>query len=128
MTVKEIMTPQTDVAIIDDSATQNEAGAYIRDTGYSHIPVYHDVLNNIVGVLNIKDVFNVYTPQSKSQVVSLKSLMIDVYCVPESKRVDDLMRKPQARSLQVVIVLNEFDRFSGIVTIEDIIDAPMSPS
>ncbi|HJJ36407.1 MAG TPA: hemolysin family protein [Methanocorpusculum sp.] len=122
LTVKEIMTPHTDVVIIEDTATLEDAVSYFRETGYSRLPVYHEVSDNIIGVINIKDIFNGYTSPDKSQVVSVKSLMSDVYCVPESKHVDDLMREMQAHRLQMAVILDEFGGFSGIVTFEDIIE------
>lgn len=120
-TVKEIMTPRPDVAMIEDTATLEEAVAYIRDTGYSRLPVYRDVTDNIVGSINFKDVFNAYTGD-KSKAVAIKSLMVDVYCVPESKKIDDLLRELQVRRVHMAIILDEFGGFSGVVTIEDILE------
>jgi len=122
LTVKEIMTPHTDVVIIEDTASIEDAVAYFRETGYSRLPVFHNLSDNIVGIINIKDIFNGYTSPDKSEIISVKSLMSDVYCVPESKHVDDLMREMQARRLQMAVILDEFGGFSGIVTFEDIIE------
>lgn len=119
--VKEIMTPRPDVAMIEDTATLGEAVAYIKDTGYSRLPVYHDVTDNIVGSINFKDVFNAYT-SDKARTVTVKSLMVDVYCVPESKKIDDLLRELQVRRVHMAIILDEFGGFSGVVTIEDILE------
>ena len=119
--VKEIMTPRPDVAMIEDTATLEEAVAYIKDTGYSRLPVYHDVTDNIVGSINFKDVFNAYT-SDKVRTVTVKSLMVDVYCVPESKKIDDLLRELQVRRVHMAIILDEFGGFSGVVTIEDILE------
>ena len=119
--VKEIMTPRPDVAMIEDTATLDEAVAYIKDTGYSRLPVYHDVTDNIVGSINFKDIFNAYT-SDKARTVTVKSLMVDVYCVPESKKIDDLLRELQVRRVHMAIILDEFGGFSGVVTIEDILE------
>lgn len=119
--VKEIMTPRPDVAMIEDTATLEEAVAYIKDTGYSRLPVYHDVTDNIVGSINFKDVFNAYT-SDKARTVTVKSLMVDVYCVPESKKIDDLLRELQVRRVHMAIILDEFGGFSGVITIEDILE------
>ena len=120
-TVKEIMTPRPDVAMIEDTASLEEAVAYIRETGYSRLPVYHDVTDNIIGSINFKDVFNAYTGD-KAKAVTVKSLMVDVYCVPESKKIDDLLRELQVRRVHMAIILDEFGGFSGVVTIEDILE------
>ena len=120
-TVKEIMTPRPDVVMIEDTASLEEAVAYIKETGYSRLPVYHEVPDNITGSVNFKDVFNAYTGD-KSKTVTIRSLMVDVYCVPESKKIDDLLREMQVRRLHMAIILDEFGGFSGIVTFEDILE------
>ncbi|HJJ94957.1 MAG TPA: hemolysin family protein [Methanocorpusculum sp.] len=121
ITAKEIMTPRPDVIMIEDIASLDEAVAQIRDTGYSRLPVYHDVPDNIVGSINFKDVFNAYTGKNSSSL-TVKSVMVDVYCVPESKKIDDLLRELQVRRLHMAIVLDEFGGFSGVVTFEDIME------
>ncbi len=121
ITAKEIMTPRPDVIMIEDIASLEEAVAQIRDTGYSRLPVYHDVPDNIVGSINFKDVFNAYTGKN-SNSLTVKSVMVDVYCVPESKKIDDLLRELQVRRLHMAIVLDEFGGFSGVVTFEDIME------
>ncbi len=120
-TAKEIMTPRPDVSMIEDSATLEEAVAYIRDTGYSRLPVYHETVDNIVGSINFKDVFDAYTSDDHTKL-TVKNLMVEVYCVPESKKIDDLLRDLQVRRVHLAIVLDEFGGFSGVVTIEDILE------
>ncbi len=120
-TAKEIMTPRPDVSMIPDSATLDEAVAYIRDTGFSRLPVYHETVDNIVGSINFKDVFNAYTSGDHTKL-TVKNLMVDVYCVPESKKIDDLLRDLQVRRTHIAIVLDEFGGFSGVVTFEDILE------
>ncbi len=119
-TAKEIMTPRPDVAVIEDTASLEEAVASFRETGYSRVPVYHGQIDNIVGTLNIKDLFNAYTAGDHRAFV--KTLMFDVYCVPESKKIDDLLRELQVRRVHMAIVLDEFGGFSGVVTFEDILE------
>ncbi|MDV0442780.1 hemolysin family protein [Methanorbis rubei] len=119
-TAKEIMTPRPDVAVIEDTATLEEAVAHFRDTGFSRVPVYHGHTDNIVGTLNIKDIFNAYT--AGNHRVPVKTLMFDVYCVPESKKIDDLLRELQVRRVHMAIILDEFGGFSGVVTFEDILE------
>ncbi|HJJ28667.1 MAG TPA: hemolysin family protein [Methanocorpusculum sp.] len=119
-TAKEIMTPRPDVTAIEDSILVEEAAKYFRDTGFSRVPVYHDKIDNIVGTLNFKDVFNAYASGKVSTPV--KSLMIDAYCVPESKKIDDLLRELQVRRMHMAIVLDEFGGFSGVVTFEDVLE------
>jgi len=120
-TAKEVMTPRPDVIMIEDIATIETAVEQIKDTGYSRLPVYHDVPDNIVGSINIKDVFNAYS-QKNHRPQTIASLMVDVYCVPESKKLDELLREMQVRRLHMAVVLDEYGGFSGIVTFEDIIE------
>jgi len=120
-TAKEIMTPRPDVIIIEDTASIDTAVEQIKDTGYSRLPVYHDVPDNIVGSINIKDVFNAYSMKNR-RPQTVASIMVDVYCVPESKKIDELLREMQVGRLHMAVVLDEFGGFSGIVTFEDIIE------
>lgn len=119
-TAKEIMTPRPDVIIIEDTTTIEEAVESIKATGFSRVPVYHENTDNIVGTLNFKDLFNAYTSANKK--ASLKGIIIDAYYVPESKKIDELLRELQVRRLHMAIVLDEFGGFSGVVTFEDILE------
>ncbi|HJJ47576.1 MAG TPA: hemolysin family protein [Methanocorpusculum sp.] len=119
-TAKEIMTPRPDVTAIEDIVTVEEAVKYFRDTGFSRFPIYHEKIDNIVGTLNFKDVFNAYASGKLNAPV--KTLMIDVYCVPESKKIDELLRELQVRRLHIAVVLDEFGGFSGVVTFEDVLE------
>jgi CBS domain containing-hemolysin-like protein len=120
ITTKEIMTPRSDVAVIEDISSLDRAVSHFRDTGYSRVPVYHGHVGNVVGTLNIKDLFNAYTAENHSVLV--KTLMFDVYCVPESKKIDDLLHELQLRRMHMAIVLDESGEFSGVVTFEDILE------
>ncbi len=119
-TAKEIMTPWPDVAVVEDTVTLEEAVSHFRETGFSRVPVYHDKTDNIVGTLNFKDLFNAYSTDNRK--ASVKTLMLDVYCVPESKKIDVLLRELQVRRVHMAIVLDEFGGFSGVVTFEDILE------
>ena len=78
-------------------------------------------MDNIVGSINFKDVFNAYTSGDHTKL-TVKNLMVEVYCVPESKKIDDLLRDLQVRRVHLAIVLDEFGGFSGVVTFEDILE------
>ncbi|MDO5844651.1 MAG: hemolysin family protein [Methanocorpusculum sp.] len=119
-TAKEIMTPRPDVIVIEDTTTIEEAVESIKNTGFSRVPVFHEFTDNIVGTLNFKDLFNAYTSTNKKATV--RTIMIDAYFVPESKKIDDLLRELQVRRVHMAIVLDEFGGFSGVVTFEDILE------
>ncbi|WP_342679117.1 hemolysin family protein [Methanofollis sp. UBA420] len=119
-TAREIMTPRVDVVLIEDVSSLENAITLFNETGLSRLPVYHDQIDNIVGVLNIKDVFA--AEFSKKEVVTIRELMHDAYFVPESKMIDDLLKEMQLRKVHMAIVMDEYGGFAGVVTVEDILE------
>jgi putative hemolysin len=117
---REIMTPRVDVALIEDTRTLDEAMQLFNESGFSRLPVYHDSIDNIIGILNIKDVFS--TVFSGKRNISIKELMYDPFFVPETKKIDELLKELQVRKIQIAIVLDEYGSFDGIVTVEDILE------
>jgi CBS domain containing-hemolysin-like protein len=117
---REIMTPRVDVALIEDTRTLDEAMQVFNETGFSRLPVYHDSVDNIIGILNIKDVFSAAFSMKKG--IPIRELMYDPYFVPETKKIDDLLKELQLRKVQIAIVLDEYGSFIGILTVEDILE------
>jgi putative hemolysin len=117
---REIMTPRVDVALIEDTRTIEEAMQIFTETGFSRLPVYHDSVDNIIGILNIKDVFAAAFSGKKD--IALKDLMYDAFFVPETKKIDELLKELQVRKVQMAIVLDEYGSFTGIATVEDILE------
>jgi CBS domain containing-hemolysin-like protein len=119
-TTREIMTPRVDVILMEDTATFEEAIRTFNETGFSRIPVFHDRIDNITGILNVKDVFSAMVTRRKD--ASIKEIMYDPTFVPETKKIDDLLKELQMRRLQIAIVIDEYSSFVGIVTVEDILE------
>jgi putative hemolysin len=119
-TAREIMTPRLDVIMIEDVSSLENAITLFNETGLSRLPVYHDQIDNVVGILNIKDVFS--AEFSKKEVVTIKELMHDAYFVPESKMIDDLLKEMQLKKVHMAIVMDEYGGFAGVVTVEDILE------
>jgi putative hemolysin len=117
---REIMTPRADVVMIDEFASLEESINTFNETGFSRIPVYKDHIENIIGVLNVKDVFASVMARKKG--VKIKDLVYEAYFVPESKKIDDLLNELQMRKVHMAIVLDEYGTFAGIVTVEDILE------
>jgi len=117
---REIMTPRVDVVLIEDIRTLDEAMQIFNESGFSRLPVYHDSVDNIIGILNTKDVFS--TVFSGKRNISIKELMYDPFFVPETKKIDELLKELQVRKIQIAIVLDEYGSFDGIVTVEDILE------
>jgi putative hemolysin len=119
-TAREIMTPRVDVIAMEDSVSFEEAIRIFNETGFSRIPVYHDQIDNITGILNVKDVFSAMVSHRKDSTVT--EVMYDPMFVPETKKIDDLLKELQVHRVQMAIVLDEYSSFVGIVTVEDILE------
>ena len=118
-TAKEIMTSRQDVVDLDFRSTFAEVLQSIVENNYSRIPVYQDTVDNIRGILYIKDLL---PHLSKSSSFRWQSLIRPPYFVPETKKIDDLLREFQENKVHIAIVVDEFGGTSGIVTMEDILE------
>lgn len=118
-TAREIMTPRVDVTAIEDTTGFDEAVKVFSETGFSRIPVYHDQIDHITGILNVKDVFSAMTATKKP---SIREIMYDPTFVPETKKIDDLLKELQIHRVQMAIVIDEYSSVVGIVTVEDILE------
>ena len=117
----EIMTPRTEVFLIDITDTPDEYLDELMELKYSRIPVYDDDLDNIIGILHIKDYF-MKARDDGYEGVDIRSILRKPYFVPESKNIDSLFRDLQRTRNNIAILIDEYGGFSGIVTMEDIIE------
>lgn len=118
-TAKEIMTSRQDVVALDFNASFAEVLRCIVANSYSRIPVYQDNSDNVRGILYIKDLLPHLTKGSNFR---WQSLIRPPYFVPETKKIDDLLREFQENKVHIAIVVDEFGGTSGIVTLEDILE------
>jgi putative hemolysin len=118
-TAKEIMTSRQDIVDIDIRSFFDDVLKCIVDNNYSRIPVYQGNDDNIRGVLYIKDLL---PHLSKPSTFRWQSLIRPPYFVPETKKIDDLLREFQANKVHIAIVVDEFGGTSGLVTLEDILE------
>ena len=118
-TAKEIMTSRQDVVDLDFRSTFTEVLHCIVENNYSRIPVYQDSIDNVRGILYIKDLLPYL---GKPATFRWQSLIRPPYFVPETKKIDDLLREFQANKVHIAIVVDEFGGTSGIVTLEDILE------
>ena len=118
-TAKEIMTSRQDVVDLDFRSSFAEVLQCIVENNYSRIPVYQDTVDNIRGILYIKDLLPYI---SKPATFRWQSLIRPPYFVPETKKIDDLLREFQENKVHIAIVVDEFGGTSGIVTLEDILE------
>ena len=118
-TAKEVMTSRQDVVDLDIKCSFQDVLNCIVENNYSRIPVYQDNSDNIRGVLYIKDLL---PHLSKPATFRWQSLIRPPYFVPETKKIDDLLREFQDNKVHIAIVVDEFGGTSGIVTLEDILE------
>ena len=118
-TAKEVMTSRQDVVTLDFSLPFPEVLKCIVENNYSRIPVYQNTIDNIRGILYIKDLLPYL---NKSASFRWQSLIRPPYFVPETKKIDDLLRDFQENKVHIAIVVDEFGGTSGIITLEDILE------
>lgn len=117
----EIMTPRTDVFVIDINDPVDEYLDELMEMRYSRIPVCEDDTDNIIGILNIKD-YLIKARESGFDKVDIHSILRKAYFVPETKNIDSLFFELQKEKQHIAILIDEYGGFSGIVTMEDIIE------
>jgi putative hemolysin len=116
--VREVMTPRPDVVAIHADATLTDLRVLFREEQYSRIPVYRENLDNIVGIVFVKDL--VALPPTAEPLLTV--LMRTAYFVPESKRVSELLKEMQRRQMQMAVVVDEYGGTAGLVTVEDLLE------
>ena len=115
--VREIMVPLVEVVAVPDTTTPDEAVAVMLERGFSRLPIFRQRVTNLIGVVTAMDLF-----RRGSSVGTLEELMRQPYYVPETKRIDDLLREMQRSGVHLAIVVDEYGGSTGIVTLEDIVE------
>jgi CBS domain containing-hemolysin-like protein len=115
--VREVMVPLVDVAALPETASPADVVRLIQERGFSRIPVFTDRVFNIVGVVTAMDLL-----RRGAEAPDLRALMRPATYVPETKRIDDLLREMQKNRLQLAVVVDEYGGAVGIVTVEDIVE------
>jgi CBS domain containing-hemolysin-like protein len=118
--VREVMTPRPDIVAITEGATIGELRALFREQEYSRIPVYKENLDNIVGVVFVKDLIRLAGDGGAAD--GLRPLLRPATFVPETKRVSDLLKEFQRKQVQLAIVVDEYGGTAGLVTLEDLLE------
>ena len=123
-TAKEVMTPRINVFAVDISESREEYLEALINAKYSRIPVYEEDIDNIIGILFIKD-FLKETVKQGFDKVDIHTILRKPYLVPESKNINDLFRELQQSKKQIAVLIDEYGGFSGIVTMEDLVEEVM---
>ena len=121
-TVKEVMVPRIDSVFIPADTNREEMHKCIVDSGHSRFPVYEDTIDNVIGILYAKDVLKSLLNNPSSEDFDVRKLMRKPFFVPESKRIDDLMRELRHRKVHIAVVVDEYGGVSGIICLENIIE------
>ena len=115
---KQVMKPRMDIFALNEELSYKEIMPHIMENGYSRIPVYKDSIDNITGILYVKDLM----PYIDRKTFDWKSLKRDSYFVPENKKLDDLLNEFKEMKMHLAIVVDEYGGTSGLISLEDIIE------
>ena len=118
-TASEMMKPRTSVVALDVESTDEEILELLGENRYSRVPVYEDSIDNIIGILYMKDVVRLLAQGEK---IHLKDILRDPYFIGESAVADRIFREMKARNLSIAVVVDEYAGTSGIITMEDILE------
>ena len=113
-----ILTPRVDITAIEDTATMDEAGSVFRESGYSRLPVYHEDMDHIVGILHEKD----YYDRKSAGCNDIRQIMAPPVLAPATIKISKLLKLFQNRKTHLVILLDEFGGTEGLVTMEDVLE------
>jgi putative hemolysin len=118
--VHEVMIPRTDIRAIDVETPGERVLEQVVQVGHSRVPVYEGSQDQIIGILYVKDLFRRLARGEKD--VSLRQYLRPAHFVPESKRIDELLREMQRNKQHMAIVVDEYGGTAGLVTIEDLVE------
>lgn len=118
-TVKEIMVPRIDTLFIDVHSSSLELETIIKTNGFSRYPVYEETIDNVIGILYLKDVLKSFLDGKE---LDIRALVRKAYFVPESKKIDSLLLEFKRRRVHIAVAVDEYGGVSGIVCMEDVIE------
>ncbi len=122
---REVMVPRIDMVCVEDTTTVDGVLRVVLEEGHSRIPVYHETIDQIVGVVHVKDLLSHIKAGHHTLVV--KEVMRPAYFIPESKRLDDLFREMRRKRTQMAIVVDEYGGTAGLVALEDLLEEIVGP-
>lgn len=122
---REVMVPRIDLVCVADTDTVADALRLVREHGHSRLPVYHESIDQIVGVVHVKDLLA--SVQDGHEQTPVKDAARPAYFIPESKPLDGLFREMRRRKVHMAIVVDEYGGTAGMVTIEDLLEEIVGP-
>ena len=120
----EIMTHRKNIRAIDGDATLEEAMEFILDEPFSRFPVYQESIDNIIGILHIKDAIKYYVKENVRDraVKDIEGLLQKAYFIPETSKINSIFKNMQSQKTHMEIVVDEYGQTSGIICMEDILE------
>ncbi|MDA8092080.1 MAG: hemolysin family protein [Nitrospiraceae bacterium] len=122
MMVSEVMVPRTEIVSISSMASTQEAMSLVKDEGYSRYPVIGESIDDISGILYIKDILIKMAEGKVKEDTPVTEIMREPYFVPENKMLSELLDEMQKRKFQIAIVIDEYGGTDGLITFEDIME------
>ncbi len=125
ISVKEIMTPRVEIVALEEEKPLIDLMELVESEGYSRYPIYRENIDRIVGVCYAKDLLNFILDRKDNDVlhsISVEEIMRAPYFVPETKKVDDLLREFREKKNHLAVVIDEYGGTAGIITMEDVIE------
>lgn len=117
--VKEVMIPRIDTVFISEDAEMEESLVKLIDSGHSRFPVYRETIDNVVGILYAKDLLKYLV---KDENALIPDVLRPVYFVPESMKLDSLLKEMKQRRVHIAVAVDEYGGVSGIISMEDILE------
>ena len=117
--MREILIPRTDVDFLTVNDSQEELLTKIMESGHSRFPVYEDSIDNVVGILYVKDIIKQF---AKNEPLNVRNILRRPFFIPETKRIDSLLRDFKRKHVHIAVVVDEYGGVAGIVCMEDVIE------
>jgi len=118
-TVKEVMIPRIDTVFIAEDADIEESLAKLIESGHSRFPVYHGTIDRVVGIIYVKDLLPFFV---RGEGIAIPGILRPVYFVPESMKLDSLLKEMKQRRVHIAVAVDEYGGVSGIISMEDILE------
>ena len=119
-TSREVMKPRMDIVAVDQSTSLDKVAELMSESGHSRIPIYEDTIDSIVGIIHSRDLLRHLS--ASTELYKLTILAHPPFFIPESKKLDDLLRDFQDKHIQMAIVVDEYGGTAGLITLEDLLE------
>jgi len=117
--VKEVMVPRIDVISVSTSMTEKTLIDKVIESGHSRFPVYEETIDNVIGIVYVKDIM---TRLARKESVNIKEISRTTYFVPETMKLNILLKEMKRRRVHIAVVVDEYGGMSGIACMEDILE------